>query len=391
MQQTPQPRLRKSALIAGGVVIVGLGAAILYGPGMIPLPALPDLPTPAPAVEVVQLPEEFSQRSPIYGKDAPKKKVEVWEPPIVAQSTQGTASSVPAALPGGEKGILQQINPFDGVMNLPKPAQDLGNHTGGGVPKNQVATPTVKEKPKPKRWEALAKATVASKNTTETTQAVGSSGTKTPSQASSLITPAEWAIPADPLHTIYESMTLEGELLQVLHSDIQGQLLIRLTIPVFDKFGYDVTILPKGTLVVAYQDEKPEYGQTRLKVRLKQLELPSGEVVRLSGTVGDEDGSNGLSGKVNNHYGKLALATGISAVLNIGARSLVGTPGTNQFFQNPAQQAAQDIGSDVQQSAKGIVDRELKIPPTISRKAMTFCSIKLDKNIQFNRPPIVAQ
>ena len=391
MQQTPQPRLRKSALIAGGVVIIGIGAAILYGPGLIPLPTLPDLPTPAPAVEVVQLPDEFSRRSTVYGKEAPKKPVEAWEPPVVAQQTRGIEGAVAPVSPAEEKGLLRQINPFDGVMHLPPSSPEPVVPPREGPSRKETAPAAGKTTPKPKRWEALAKPTAASKDTTETTQVVDTSRTQPTSQASNLITPAEWAIPIDPLHTIYESMTLNGRLLQAIHSDTPGQFLIELTTPVFDKFGYDVTILPKGTLVIAYQDGKPDHGSTRLRIRLKQLELPSGEVVRLSATVGDEDGSNGLSGKVNGHYGKLFLATALSALINIGVRTAVGTPGQNQFFQNPTQEAARDIGSDVQQSAKGIVDRELRIPPTITRKALTFCLIKLEQNIQFNRPPLVAK
>ena len=122
-----------------------------------------------------------------------------------------------------------------------------------------------------------------------------------------------------------------------------------------------------------------------------QLELPSGEVIALAGNIGEEDGSNGLTGKVNNHYGKLLLATGISAVLNIGVRSAAGTPGANQFFRNPIQDAAQDLGQGVQQEAQRAVDRELRVPPTIERKALTFCTINLLENIQFNRPPLVAR
>ena len=99
----------------------------------------------------------------------------------------------------------------------------------------------------------------------------------------------------------------------------------------------------------------------------------------------------GLTGKVNNHYGKLLLATGISAIVNIGVRSAVGTPGANQFFRSPIQDAAQDVGQGVQQEAQKAVDRELRVPPTISREADTFCTINLLENIQFNRPPHVAR
>ena len=161
----------------------------------------------------------------------------------------------------------------------------------------------------------------------------GGSGNTT---AQKLIQPARWAIPAEPLRTIYRSQTLHGQLLQAVHSDIPGQVKINLTVPVLDKFGYDTVILPRDTLIIAVQEGRVTYGATRLALKLEQLELPSGEVIDLRATVGDDAGSNGMKGKVNNHYGKLILGTGLSALLNIGVKTAVGTPGQERVFpQSP--------------------------------------------------------
>jgi type IV secretion system protein VirB10 len=206
-----------------------------------------------------------------------------------------------------------------------------------------------------------------------------------------LIKPATWEIPAHPLKTLYRSQEIQGELLHPVHSDLPGQLHIRTTIPTFDKFGYGTILLDKGSLIIAVQTGQPQYGQSRLKIVLEQIELPTGEVMALKASIDEQDGSSGLAGKVNNHYGKLLLATGISALLNIGVRSAAGTPGAQQFFRNPVQDAAQDVGQGVQQEAQKAVDRELRVPPTIERKAYTFCTIHLQQNIQFNRPPVVAR
>jgi hypothetical protein len=188
---------------------------------------------------------------------------------------------------------------------------------------------------------------------------------KAEAEAQDLIHHAKWASPAQPLVTIYRSQTLAGRLLQAVNSDIPGQLKIQLTTPVLDKFGYDTTILPKETLAIASQEGKPQHGTARLALKLEQLELPSGEVVNLKATVGDQDGANGMAGKVNGHYGKLLLAAG--------------TP--SGFYQNPAQEAARDVGQSVQRDAQSVVDRELRVPPTITIPAGTICTINLGENI----------
>src|SRR5262245_17194350 len=111
--------------------------------------------------------------------------------------------------------------------------------------------------------------------------------------------------------------------------------------------------------MIAVQQGSVTYGATRLALKIEQLEFPSGEVVDLRATVGDDAGSNGMKGKVNNHYGKLILGTGLSALLNIGVRSAVGTPGKQQFFRDPLQEAAQDVGQAVQGAATDMIGREL--------------------------------
>ena len=209
--------------------------------------------------------------------------------------------------------------------------------------------------------------------------------------AQGLIQPARWAIPAEPLRTIYRSQTLHGQLLQAVHSDIPGQVKINLIVPVHDKFGYDTVILPAGTLIIAVQEGRVIYGATRLALKLEQLELPSGEVVELRATVGDDAAAGGMKGKVNNHYGKLLLGTGLSALLNIGVRTAVGTPGKNEFFRDPAQEAAEDVGQAVQRSATDILSRELQVRPTITIPAGTLCTLSLQENMQFNRVPLVAR
>jgi type IV secretory pathway VirB10-like protein len=210
-------------------------------------------------------------------------------------------------------------------------------------------------------------------------------------QASELIKPATWAKAAYPRRTIFRSMPLAGRLVDAVNSDIPGQMRIALTIPLFDKFEGNYEILPKDTLIIANQEGRPDHGSTRLNLKLEQIELPTGEVISLKATVGDSQGANGLKADVNGHYGKLFLAAGISAILNIGVQSVAGTPGAGQFYQNPAQAAAGDMGRSVQRDAQSVVDRELRIPPTLTLPSGTVCTINLQENITFSRRPVVVR
>lgn len=262
-----------------------------------------------------------------------------------------------------------------------------------GQPPPQTPT-TPKDKPLPShktKWKYLAEGETAK----EGDKAPGAEEQKkrlaAQGERQDLIKPANWAIPSRPLKTIYRSQTLTGKLLQSMSSDLPGQVKIDITSAVLDKFGYNTIIIPKDTIVIASQEGKVTYGMSRISIRLEQLEFPTGEVVNLKATVGDNDGSNGLAGKTNSHYGKLILATGLSAILNIGVRAAAGTPGQGSYFENPVQSASRDIGQSVQRDAQGIVDRELRLPPTITIKSGTVCTINLQENVQFHRDPIIAK
>lgn len=390
----PSVTLRTSVVVVAVVLVVLLlgGGMVVYTwirlpkfGGAAPPPAPPPLVVPevitkAPTrvVPVVAVPPPILATDPA-GPTAPLAGLFLPEPVAPPQSAADPAGAGAAPLRQGS------THP-----RAPRRTEEDGGPAG-----------TTPSPPAPRRWSMLARRTETGPpaSTAGLPVALDSDGRLVPAQpalpsqgrSTGLIQPARWEIPAQPHKTIYRSQVLAGQLLHALQSDLPGQFTIRLTIPVLDKFLGETVILPMGTLVIAMQEATPVYGNTRIKVTLEQVELPSGAVVQLKGSIGEEDGSQGLAGKVNNHYGKLLLATGISAVVNIGAKSVVGTPGPQQFFPNPIQGAAADIGASVQQETQKTVDRELRVPPTITRKPLTFCTIHLQENIQFNRPPVVVK
>lgn len=354
-----------------------------------------------PAIPAKDHPQEQRLKLPdVIARPLPPRAI-----PVTAPIIQDVAPVVPSQpdtnLDAGktkvQSSFLETINPF---ATQPPPATKEAQHALPSAPPSPApkTPPVAKEAPPRKGWAMLARPTQREAQANSPTldeiptqRSVAAPGQAGGASAQGLIQPARWAIPAQPLKTLYMSQAMPGRILDPLHSDLPGRLRIVLTVNILDKFGYDTVILPKDTLFIAQQVAIPQYGQTRLQVRLIQGELPSGEVLSLKAMVGDELGTNGLSGKVHNHYGKLLLAAGISAVLNIGAQAATGTPGPQQFFRNPLQDAAKDLGQGVQEEAQKVVDRELRVPPTIRRKAGSFCTITLEENLQFNQAPVVAR
>jgi len=381
----------------GGALLV----LLILGGVLLPLTwqrGTPAVATEPPTPQRLSVPEVITR--PLPARMTPTAAPIVQDPVPIIQAQPDTTPDTGRVI--RQQSFLETLNPF-ATQAVPVPKEPPAAQTSPSP--TSKATPTAPKEPPPRKgWAVLA--TPKQREPQPGMTPVGLPGhEERPSEipvatqgqhgtgaAQNLIQPARWAIPAQPLKTIYRSQTLTGRLLQAVNSDIPGgQVKMQLTTPVLDRFGYDTVILPKDTLIIASQDTAVRYGTTRLGLKIEQLELPSGEVIAVQAMVGDQSGANGVPGKVNNHLGKVILATGLSAILNIGVRTATGTPGAGQFFQNPIQQTGADIGQAVQRDTQSIIDRELRVPPTVTIPAGTFCTINLTENITFARPPVMAR
>ena len=390
MQQAPppQPHLKPAVYVIAGVGVFLIVGALVYVPSLMHMPTL-SLPAPETTVpQSLPLPEDLTRPMPTYGQVASVAPAP--KPPVAEYLPRGSMPSAAPTTPAAPQVVQQAIvppwmNPF--AAPAPQLAPDAQTPPSGQA---APATPPhgaqgTTQKPEKKGWGFLAKG----KDRTERTPAEEGKKTeiKTTSEANDLIKPAKWAIPVSPLRTLYRSMQLPARTLDTIVSDIPGMVRLELVVPIYDRFHYDTVILPKNTIIVATQEGTPSYGMSRIPLKIEQAELETGEVLSFKATVGDSEGGQGLPGKTNNHIGKVILATGLSAILNIGARSIAGQP--TGFNYDIGQETAREVGQGVQRDSQSIIDRELRIKPTITVKSGTFCTIQLGENIQLNRPPLV--
>jgi type IV secretory pathway VirB10-like protein len=379
---------RTFLLVAGMAVVLGLGGLALLQRAVPSVSTLLARPAPEP-VRKVDLPEELKPSPQPYAPPAPKPQPPVAQP-VIREAAAAAVTPPPPPSPPAAVAQVSPPQPPPSFLDLWKQQQDAVAQTAQQQQPPRQETP--KTKPTREPWivkpQDITLKTPESKDGKESPaqrEELGRTGT-----AAQLIKPATWAIPKYPLRTLYRSQALPCQLVDPINTDIPGPLRLVLTVPIFDKFHHGYEILPKATEIIAVQEGKLQYGASRATIKLEELQPPTGEVISLKATVGDERG-NGLGLEVDNHYGKLLLATGISAILNIGVRAAAGTPSAGNFFQNPAQQAAGDIGQSVQRDAQSVVDRELRVPPTGERAAGTVCSVHVLENITFSRRPVVVR
>jgi type IV secretion system protein VirB10 len=205
---------------------------------------------------------------------------------------------------------------------------------------------------------------------------------------STLFPHAVWETPADPTKVLYADQLVHGLLMQSLNSDIPGTVRVKVTEAVQDRFGQGRVLLPIDTTFLGRQEGRTQYGQARVPVTITMAILPDGSAIAWkNGQAGDTTGGAGIPAQVDDHYDKLILGAGLSALLNIGVRAPFGS--AQNFQQSLPQEFAQDTAQSLGQSAQGIVRRELHVSPTLTVKYATPVTLSFVENVSFQTKPIM--
>jgi type IV secretory pathway VirB10-like protein len=400
----PQPRLYWEILIPVAVLVL-CAAYGLYALFILQVKAMVTPPKVEAPIEALAQPEDVRPRNfTHYGRK---------EAPELTTPQEGTGqASTPATPP---------IPQAQYVKKEAAPTQDTTKEaalvaamqTQSSMVDKLIATITSQQaaqqaQPTPVPAKQIQAAPVQPKTPAETKTKTpikflidNSAGTKAEkkdeadAQKDSLLEPAHWIRPFDKTRVLYRSQVLPGRLLTSLNSDTPGVVHVELTIPIYSKQARpgDAPLMDKLTVIICKYQGEIKFGQTRVPIQVEEAQPPNGDMIELKAIGGDEEGRAGVTGTVNNHYGKLFMATGINAVLQLGVKGLAGTPGQGQYFQNPVQSAAQEAGQSAANDIGNVVKQQLKVPPTIEkdRNKDPFVTILLEKNLSFYRSPKIVK
>jgi len=115
---------------------------------------------------------------------------------------------------------------------------------------------------------------------------------------------------------------IAAALITGIRSDLPGQITAQVTQNVYDSVSGDYLLIPQGTKLIGSYDSNVGFGQNRLGIFWTRLILPNGKSLVLDKFIGsDAQGFAGLQDGVDYHWGRLALAAGLSTVLSVGAQA----------------------------------------------------------------------
>lgn len=162
-------------------------------------------------------------------------------------------------------------------------------------------------------------------------------------------------------YVLQAGSVIAAALITGLRSDLPGQVTAQVTENVYDSPTGRTLLIPQGSRLIADYDDQIGFGQRRVLLAWTRLILPDGRSIVLERQpAGDAAGFGGLEDKVDEHWGGLAKAAGLSTLLSFGAE--LATDSDDNLVR-----ALRGGGQTTfNQAGQEIVRRQLNIPPTLT-------------------------
>ncbi|ALR22587.1 TrbI/VirB10 family protein [Sphingobium baderi] len=180
------------------------------------------------------------------------------------------------------------------------------------------------------------------------------------SPESRTINSGQLAGPISP-YVVQAGSVIAAALITGISSDLPGQVTAQVTQSVYDSPTGRILLIPQGSRLIGDYDADVAFGQRRVLLVWNRLILPDGRSITLDRQpAGDPAGYAGLEDRVDEHWGGILRAAGLSTLLSIGAE--LGTDSEDDIAR-----AIRDGGQNtLNQAGQEIVRRQLNIQPTLT-------------------------
>lgn len=173
-------------------------------------------------------------------------------------------------------------------------------------------------------------------------------------------------IPPLSRYEVKAGAVLPALLITGINSDLPGQLTAQIRENVYDTVTGNYLLIPQGTKLIGEYDSQIAFGQERVLVVWTRLIMPNGNSLSLEGMPGiDLSGYAGVTGRVNNHYGKLIAGVVLGSIIGAGAQVATGGQGAPNVPPSFEQLAVSGAAQNINQAGQAITQKNLNRQPTI--------------------------
>lgn len=154
---------------------------------------------------------------------------------------------------------------------------------------------------------------------------------------------------------------IAASLITGLRSDLPGLVSAQVSERVYDSATGRILLIPQGARLIGKYDSGVAYGQSRALIAWQRIIMPDGSSIRLDNAPAtDAAGYAGVTGRVDNHTGRLLKGVAISTLLGVGTNlTFSGESDLVQAIREATQQSGARAGDQITQ-------RNLQVQPTIT-------------------------
>jgi type IV secretion system protein VirB10 len=163
-------------------------------------------------------------------------------------------------------------------------------------------------------------------------------------------------------YVVQAGTVIPAALITGIRSDLPGQVTAQITEAVWDSPSGKYLLIPQGAKLIGQYDSSVAFGQSRILLVWTRIIMPDGNSIVLERQPGADTGDYaGLEDEVDNHWGMLFKAAGLSTLLSVGAEA-----GTSQNENNLVLAIRSGASNSISQTGQQIVQRQLNIQPTLT-------------------------
>lgn len=169
----------------------------------------------------------------------------------------------------------------------------------------------------------------------------------------------------DPLsqYQVNAGNIIPGVFITGVKSTLPGRMVGQVRENVYDSVTGNYLLIPKGARIMGMYDSNVTFGQDRVMIIWERIIFPSGKSIELDRFVGtDLSGYAGVTGKVNNHYGKLLTSVVLSSIIGAGT-AIVDDDDDDDDWKSEAGRGA---GEQIINIGTKFADKVMNIAPEIT-------------------------
>ncbi|MFC6523163.1 TrbI/VirB10 family protein [Undibacterium arcticum] len=176
-------------------------------------------------------------------------------------------------------------------------------------------------------------------------------------------------------------------LIDGINSDLPGQVCAQVRENVYDTATGKYLLVPQGAKVCGSYDSQIAVGQNRILMVWNRIIFSDGSSLALDGMPGaDQAGYAGFDAEVDNHYFKVFSAAAMLSIISAGVQLSQPQQASTNGVPNTNQTVAAALGQQLGQVSTSMIQRDLKIQPTLTQMPGYRFNIQITRDIVFKGP-----